>query len=466
MSLYLLKIILGSGLLWVIYHFWLQNAKMFRFNRAYLILALIAAYTVPLLPLHSVEIDGGQVFVVAENGLPQAGVSEAAELNLAPSLQSILFMTWGLVSLVFFLRFGKNLFTIWRSVRRRRAEKIGPAKLIYLPEQQGPYSFGNYIFLAENKREGLDPVLLTHEMAHVEQRHSWDILFIEFLVILSWFNPFVYLFKKSIRLNHEFLADQAVVEQHNNRQTYPYLILQHASSQAPMALSSAFHYINLKKRLSMITKKQSSSQIRLKQFSLIPLLGVFLFVFAGEALAQTPPPPPPPKEKAKADIPPPPPPVKSKADIPPPPPPVKADKDIPPPPPPTNFSFDKPGYRGMTIVIKSDNGEKKVLRYEDMTDAQKRQYLPPPPPKPVISNPSYSEYLSWRDASQYGIWLDGKRIDNSELANYKASDIAMFNVSRLAKNAKNFGKHTYQLTAWTERGYEKLLKEWYDKWGD
>ncbi|MEM6345230.1 MAG: M56 family metallopeptidase [Bacteroidota bacterium] len=444
MSLYLLKIILGSGLLWLVYHFWLQNAKMFRFNRAYLILALLAAYLVPLLPLHQVEIDGSQIYVYHEQQEPEVLATAPNSIDYAAYLPMTLLFAWGSISLIFLIRFGKNLLAIWANVRRRRAQDIGSAKIIYLPEKQGPYTFGNYIFWSDQERESINPILLSHELAHVEQRHSWDILFVELLIILTWFNPFVYLFRRSIRLNHEFLADEAVVYEFDNRKTYPYLILQHASSQAPMALSSAFHYSNLKKRLSMITKKQSLGQLWLRKLSIIPLLGAFLFAFAGEALAQTPPPPPPP------------PPVKAK----------KTKKNIPPPPPPKPFSFDKPGYQGIRVVVKGDNGEESTLRFEDMTEEQKQKYLPPPPPRPQMKVPGNAEFQAWQDPKEYGVWLDGKRISNTELANYQANDIAMYYVSRLTKTAKNYGKHTYQLGAYTMKGYEKLLKEWEDNWGD
>ncbi|MFK7926389.1 MAG: M56 family metallopeptidase [Bacteroidia bacterium] len=451
MTLYLLKVVLGSGLIWLVYHFWLQNAKMFHFNRAYLILGLLGAYCVPLLPLHRSALEPGEMIVWVKPSTKQLSDSVLATQGWEDLLPMLPFVIWMIGSLLFLLRFGKNLLDIWQSVRQKAIQNIGAAKLIFLPDEVAPHSFGPYIFLSAADRERLDPVLLTHEMAHVEQRHSWDILFVELLIVLSWFNPFVYLFRRSIRLNHEFLADEAVLQTHNNRQTYPYLILERASGQQALTLGSAFHYNKLKKRLSMITKSRSLGQIRLKQLSLIPLFGAFLMVFAGEAIAQTPPPPPPPTEQ-----------------IPPPPPPKVADADRPPPPPPVsaNFSFDKPGYQGMKIVLKGDNGKKTVLRFEDMTDDQKRQYLPPPPPPPAMRVPSNDEFASWRNANEYGVWLDGKQISNSELANYQASEIADYQISKLTKTAKNYGKHTYQLTAWTEKGFEKMLKEWHNNWGD
>ncbi|MEL6650272.1 MAG: M56 family metallopeptidase [Bacteroidota bacterium] len=461
MILYLGKVILGSGLLWLFYRYHLQEVRMFRFNRAYLLLALVVAYVAPLIPLHPAEVAEVQLALPDWNE-SQLILTESEATVPSWDLMEVVILVSLMISAVLALRLGKNVYTLWRKSRLGRREAFGEAALIYLPQAVVPHSFGRYIYLSETEREQIEPSLLTHELAHVQQRHSWDLLFAELLIVASWFNPFLYLYRRSIRLNHEFLADEAVILQHNNRTTYPYLILQRASGQQPMALSSAFHYANLKQRFIMMQQGSSRTSILLRQSSTVAILLAFVVVFAGQALGQDRPPPPPPKPAKKEQTPPPPPP----------PPTTKAPnkQQVPPPPPPKKkVNYDAPGYQNPNVytVITNEAGEKVKLYWKDMTPEQKQQYLPPPPPMPAKKIPSTEQFAAWEDASEYGICLDGKQIPNGDLQNnFEANDIAFYMVSRLQKNAKYYGQYTYQLNAYTKAGYAQFIKNWEENWGD
>lgn len=145
-----------------------------------------------------------------------------------------------------------------------------------------------------SKADYNDPVvreaLLTHELSHVRQKHSWDILFVEALQIFCWINPTLYLYKKVIQLNHELLADDAVIHTHGNIRGYQHLLLDKIQQPTIIPLTSSFNYFITKKRLAMMTKQPNHKRIACLQLALMPLFGCTVLLFAGRAYAQIPPP--------------------------------------------------------------------------------------------------------------------------------------------------------------------------------
>jgi hypothetical protein len=131
---------------------------------------------------------------------------------------------------------------------------------------------------AEYKEGRIPKELFSHEITHINQRHSIDIIFVEILKVLFWFNPLIYLFKNAIRLNHEYLADDAVTKSETNHRTYLNIILSIAFRNNNSYLASSFNYSFTKKRLLMMTKNNFSRTAILKKIAVIPLfiaLGLF-----------------------------------------------------------------------------------------------------------------------------------------------------------------------------------------------
>ncbi|NER19135.1 M56 family metallopeptidase, partial [Spongiivirga citrea] len=145
-----------------------------------------------------------------------------------------------------------------------------------------PHTFLNYIFInkAEYEQDKINEELLLHEYEHVKQKHSYDILFVEFLQLFFWFNPFLYLIKKSIKLNHEFLADNAVLKTDIEIHKYQELLLKTVGLAHPTFLSSSINYSITKKRLKMMTKSNHKVKRWGFTFLLLPLFAVLLYSFS------------------------------------------------------------------------------------------------------------------------------------------------------------------------------------------
>lgn len=114
-----------------------------------------------------------------------------------------------------------------------------------------------------------------------------DVLFVEVLQIVFWVNPFLSLLKKAIKLNHEFLADEAVNKQFNSVSDYQNLLLDFASNKNTISLASNINYLITKKRLLMMTKKENSTKIVLKMGFATAICGLILFIFSTKTTAQT-----------------------------------------------------------------------------------------------------------------------------------------------------------------------------------
>jgi hypothetical protein len=151
-----------------------------------------------------------------------------------------------------------------------------------------PHTFLNFIYINfdDYNNRNIEDELYTHELVHVTQKHSLDILFIELLKVIFWFNPIFIFYKKAIQLNHEFLADEEIVKTYNNVPFYQNLILQKSSNIQTIYLASNLNYLVTKKRLIMMTKSTSEKMATIKKIAIVPILSGLIYFFCIEIVAQ------------------------------------------------------------------------------------------------------------------------------------------------------------------------------------
>ncbi len=146
---------------------------------------------------------------------------------------------------------------IWLKIRKSEVEnKIG-FRLVLLEKETTPFSFLNYVFVNRNQMNdaGYNRMII-HELEHVKQGHSFDVMILELLTAFQWFNPFMWLLRRAIRENHEFLADRAVLNTGASRGEYKQLLLnQFIGGQ--LVLANNFNYSLIKKRIKMMSKINS-----------------------------------------------------------------------------------------------------------------------------------------------------------------------------------------------------------------
>jgi hypothetical protein len=199
-----------------------------------------------------------------------------------------LWSLYAVVTLILALRFFSNILKISSKMKLNTPIEYKNAKLILVPEKTLPHTFLNTIFINEteyNNRQ-IEAELYTHELTHVTQKHTLDILFIELLKTVFWFNPIFIFYKKAIQLNHEFLADEKVVTSYNNVPFYQSLLLSKANENQTFYLASNLNYLITKKRLIMMTKTTSKTEALLKKAMLIPVVTALLFLLCTKVVAQ------------------------------------------------------------------------------------------------------------------------------------------------------------------------------------
>lgn len=268
---YIYKSSLVLFLFYVFYKVFLENEKMHMFNRFYLLFALLLSINIPFLNIKTETEIPFQILRI------KASETNSINQNL-PILnnynwKTILVTLSIIMTILFIIRFIKNLTSLYKRIKVNQSIIYKNTKIILLDDVVIPYSFFNHIFI--NKKEfqsnKIQEEILSHELVHVHQKHSLDIIFIELLKALFWFNPIIYAYKKAIQLNHEFLADEHVINKHKNISFYQTLLLENQTITTSN-LASNLNYLTTKKRIIMMTKITSEKNIFLRKTLVLPVL--------------------------------------------------------------------------------------------------------------------------------------------------------------------------------------------------
>ena len=291
MITYIIKTILCSASLFLIYYLLLEREKMYRFNRFYLLFGLLFPFMVAFItikvaaPIMPVQ----ETMVLTGNSLPASHTTPIyAPTESTNYLPYLLLAFYFIVSGFLLYRFIRNLKRLISKINGRSSIVHSGARLILTNDNAIPYSFLNYIFINRDKYEKgtIEKEVLQHELTHVHQMHSLDIILVELVIAFAWFNPLLFLFRKAILLNHEFLADESVIETFNDTESYQLLLLEKANRKNNLILSSSFNYLITKKRLIMMTRKTSQKVAIVKQIAIIPLIAAIGFLFSTKVVAQ------------------------------------------------------------------------------------------------------------------------------------------------------------------------------------
>ncbi len=282
MMTYLLKLSISLSLVYLFYQVFLRRLTFYKWNRFYLLGYGFICFFLPLLDIYW--------WMEMRSKAPQAlqylpRVKEVPAPVSAGATWSLPLVALWLVALgcaVLLLRLALQYFSLLRL--RRRAVLLAEAdlQLYEVPQPILPFSFGRavYVHPAQHSAEELREII-RHEMVHVREKHSVDIVFAELLVALNWFNPFAWLLRRAIRQNLEFLADQGVLAHGVDPKTYQYLLLKVIGRQQ-FSIASHLNFSALKNRIKMMNRLQSA-RVHLVKFGFaLPLLAVLLLAFRGE----------------------------------------------------------------------------------------------------------------------------------------------------------------------------------------
>jgi beta-lactamase regulating signal transducer with metallopeptidase domain len=285
MTAFLIKSSISLAILLLAYYLFLEKEKMHQFNRFYLLFGLTFSLVIPFFSFGIIHEIQAPFRSIQNIQLPQTTITTTQKTEY---LTLIIWSIYGLVTTILFVRFILNLKQIQSTIKSNPIVYYQNSKLVLLKEKVLPHTFLNFIFINEqefNHRQ-IEPELWVHELTHVTEKHTLDILFVEILKTVFWFNPTFIFYKKAIQLNHEFISDEKVVKTHTNVPFYQSLLLSKGNGSPTFYLASNLNFLITKKRLIMMTKHKSKRIIFLKQMSLLPLF-IFLLLLSCNKKAES-----------------------------------------------------------------------------------------------------------------------------------------------------------------------------------
>jgi TonB family protein len=258
---YFIKLIIASGLFWVLFVLLLQHQKSFRYNRFFLLSGMLFPLVCPLLrlPLNVQEATALQLTLEEIT----IGVGGGRAEGLVRLLE---FWPWGigLVSILFLARFSYSLLSLFRAIMGKHPVVFQGMKVITVPAQAGTHSFFHYLFVPEGmEAKALPSSIMAHEQTHFQQLHSLDILVSEIISSLFWFNPFFWLIRKKMKTNHEFLADHSVAETEEKKRELQNEMLVQFIGVPASSLVHSFGGSLIFNRIKMLNMKKNEKSLKI-----------------------------------------------------------------------------------------------------------------------------------------------------------------------------------------------------------
>jgi hypothetical protein len=300
MILYLLKSAACLIILLLVHRLFLQREAIYQFNRFYLLAAVIGSFLIPM-----VEIEVPAVAIIASPPLivepdfsanyqempsqesEGSPVFHAVEAEEKLNWSMILWFGYGLITLIFFIRFVRNISLLVNKINKNVHITYRGETLVLLNSESLPFSFLSYIFVSKGYFENnqLTDAIFAHEQAHVRGRHTWDNLLIEALLVPLWFHPGLYLARQAIKLNHEFIADSAALQITPLEHYKTFLLAMMLPDQNP-GLVSSLNFSLTKKRFEMMKRQTANSTKWIKILLVVPVLGALVYFFSEKVTIQ------------------------------------------------------------------------------------------------------------------------------------------------------------------------------------
>lgn len=269
--LYVLKSIFISGILLGYYWIALRNKSFNSYNRFYLLLSMACSLAIPFFHFNWFAI-GQQELPVSTETLTFISTQITASHSPTLTWQDIVFPSIIGISVILLIVLACNIIKIYLLKRRSAVVNMDGVHFIYTTLEQAPFSFLNNLFWKESI--SLDSAygkkIFTHEITHIHQKHTIDILFCQVINAVFWMNPFNWLIQKELRAIHEFIADKEAVGD-NNTEDFARLLLQAHYGNHFFNPTQSFYYSSIKRRLFMLTTAGKTKNYTLRKLLVLPV---------------------------------------------------------------------------------------------------------------------------------------------------------------------------------------------------
>ena len=296
MGIFLVYILKSAACLAVFYLFYkllMSRDTFHRFNRFALLGLLVLSSVLPLVEVSVNEPVGVQeTMLTLEQLLLLADVEEGQETVVAQPATALWVRVALLVYLAGIVFFAvRNLWSLGRLgalLRRGRLERVSDylpgraehVRLVVHDRDIAPFSWMRYIVLSRKDLEENGREILIHELAHIRNRHSWDLLLADLCIFVQWFNPAAWLLKQELQTLHEYEADETVLREGVDARKYQMLLIKKAVGTRLYSMANSFNHSSLKKRITMMLKEKSNPWARVKYLYVLPLAALAVTAFA------------------------------------------------------------------------------------------------------------------------------------------------------------------------------------------
>ena len=273
------KAAIALAVFYMFYRLLLSKETFHRFNRIVLLGTAALSFILPLCVITFKKV----VVLPAMTASSETFAGDVAEtVAMVPEVSEpiwsvILFTLFTLGAMAVLVHVAISIVGIRRIIRNGSHEALENGETLIITETDtAPFSWMKYIVISREDYESGYSQILTHEKAHIALRHSWDILFVDMITALQWFNPAIWMLKADLRALHEFEADDAVLRSGANIKEYQYLLIRKAVSKSGYSVANSFNHSTLKARITMMLNKKSSRMSAWKALYVIPLVGISL----------------------------------------------------------------------------------------------------------------------------------------------------------------------------------------------
>ena len=268
----------ATMVLYFAYKLLFRNSNRFQLNRIILLAISLFAFALPFIRI-SIEAQQFQEMpsfkqemdVIFYNDAMIETPVETKTLSITDIISYIY-----IIGVVFFLmKFVYNIFKIYKIKAGKKIETIDDVNFIYTNESHIPFSFLNNIYIP---KDNLDEMIIKHEMSHVKNYHSVDVILMEIMIAFQWFNPFIRMIKNELKSNHEFIADSEAIKNEDEKSNYMMLLLQQCTADDFSTIANNFSFLLTKKRISMITKNQKVKGSVIKVLLTLPVFALLILL--------------------------------------------------------------------------------------------------------------------------------------------------------------------------------------------
>jgi BlaR1 peptidase M56 len=286
--IYLLKSSALMAAFYLLYHFLVQKETFFNSSRWFLLAGL---FTSALMPLFFIE----RIVFIEKQPININNVShivndinpENFPVDNSFNWFEILNMAYFIVVFILLSIIVANVFSLYKLLYKKQIEVKKPFALVDINENINPFSFFKYIVFNSNlySKKELESIL-NHEKVHSREKHSIDVIIAKVFCAIFWFNPFVWLYKKAILQNLEYIADQKAIENIEDKKAYQMTLLKVVTDQNCLSITNNFYQSLIKKRIVMLNKNESKQRNVWKYAVIIPILVAFVAFFQVKVIAQ------------------------------------------------------------------------------------------------------------------------------------------------------------------------------------